>query len=96
MTKEEQLSVSKLCNFFCSPHVFVHMEDTCSKSLLEVEKETFADAPILDKSFKTNSELGAVRLVRTCCKAFSKGGDERSGQYCNFNTYAKNSYKSIL
>jgi hypothetical protein len=27
--------------------------------------------------------------VRTACKAFSKGGDEKNGQYLNFHTYCK-------
>ncbi|XP_053392120.1 uncharacterized protein LOC128554835 [Mercenaria mercenaria] len=91
MTNEEQLSISRLCNFFCSLHALVHMAETCSKSLVEYEKNI--DAPILDISFKKETESGTVRLIRTTCKSFSKGGDEKNGQFLNFETYAKDFLK---
>lgn len=28
---EEQMSISKLCNVFCSLHALVHMAETCDK-----------------------------------------------------------------
>ena len=31
--------------------------------------------------FANKNESGAVRLVRTCCKCLSRGGDEKSGRY---------------
>ncbi|WAR00569.1 SPIN4-like protein [Mya arenaria] len=54
-------------------------------SLLNAGRE----APILDPTFKNSAEPGTVRLVRTACKAFSKGGDEKNGQYLTFQTYSK-------
>ena len=51
MSTEEQTSVSKLCNFFCSIHALVHMAETCSKSLVELKNYLFDDAPILDIFF---------------------------------------------
>ncbi|WAQ97233.1 hypothetical protein MAR_029923 [Mya arenaria] len=90
MTNEEQLSISKLCNIFCSLHALVHMAETCSKSLITYELDI--GPSIFDPSFKNDSEPGTVRLVRTtACKAFSKGGDEKNGQYLNFQTYCKES-----
>ena len=89
MTEEEQLSVSQLCNFFCSLHALVHMADTCSKTLVESDNATFDEAPILDKTFKKANESGSVRLVRTCCKAFAKGADEKNGQFQQFSTYVQ-------
>ncbi|WAQ95042.1 SPIN3-like protein [Mya arenaria] len=89
MSEEEQLSISKLCNFFCSLHTLVHMAETASKALIEYEVDTGREAPILDPTFKNSAEPGTVRLVRTACKAFSKGGDEKNGQYLTFQTYSK-------
>ena len=51
MPTEAQTSVSKLCHLFCSLHALLHMAETCSKSLVELENDLFDDAPILDKSF---------------------------------------------
>ena len=87
LSTEEQTSVSNLCNFFCSLHALVHMAEICSKALIEFENEPFDDPPILDKSFKKSYEPGSVRLVRTCCKTFARGGDEKNGQFCNFSSY---------
>ena len=81
MSIEEQTSVRKLCNFFCSLHALVHMAEICSSVLVELENDLFDDAPILDKSFKKNSEPGSVRLVRTCCKAFARRGDEKMDSF---------------
>ena len=69
MTEDEQMSISHLCNFFCSLHALVHMADVCSKTLVETDNLTFDEAPNLEKSFKKANESGSVRLVRTCCKA---------------------------
>ncbi|WAR05051.1 SPIN3-like protein, partial [Mya arenaria] len=84
MSEEEQLSISKLCNFFCSLHTLVHMAEKHPRLSLNMK-----EAPILDPTFKNSAEPGTVRLVRTACKAFFKGGDEKNGQYLTFQTYSK-------
>ena len=52
---------------------------------------------------KTNSEPGSVPLVRTCCKAFARGGealarggDEKNGQFCSFNIYIQDTLKRYM
>jgi len=93
MTEDEQMSISHLCNFFCSLHALVHMADVCSKTLVETDNLTFDEAPILEKSFKKANESGSVRLVRTCCKAFAKGADDKNGQFKPFSTYVQGMLK---
>lgn len=95
-------SVSKLLNFFCGLHSIVHIAETCNKSLLEVEKDIFIDSsvPIHDPAFKKNNESGTARLVRTSCKAFARGADEKSGCHIQFITYIHdclkaNNYRSL-
>ena len=63
------------------------MAETCSKALVELENYLFEGVPILDKSFKKTSDPGSVRLVRTCCKTFARGGDKKNGRFCSFSTY---------
>ena len=73
-------SVGKLLNFFCGLHSLVHFAETSSKALVKVENEIFNNSiPIKDPSFKKSSESGTTRLVRTACKAFARGADEKSG-----------------
>lgn len=69
MFEDEQLSISRLCNFSCSLHALVHMADICAKTFVELDKYMFNDPPIYDSSFRKITETGNVRLVRTCiCK----------------------------
>ena len=80
----EQLSLSKLNNFFCALHVLVHMAEVASKSLVEAEKS-------IDESegnFKA-TEPGTTRLIRTASKAFARGGDEKSGVHGPFQAFVK-------
>lgn len=88
LSEPEQLCVSKLANFFCSLHSLVHMADACSKSLKEAEKGMFeTQPPIFERSFLKATEPGAVRLVRTACKAIAGGADEKSGCHGQFTAY---------
>ena len=88
LNEESKLSVSKLYNFFCGLHSLVHFAETSNKSLIQVEDEFFdGDSPIHDKSFAKQTESGACRLVRTACKAFARGADEKNGCHIQFVTY---------
>lgn len=85
MSADEQLAISKLNNFFCALHALVHMAESANSCIKLVEEATFeGNPPIFDPSFKTASESGSVRLLRTCSKAFACGGDEKSGIYGSF------------
>lgn len=90
MTDSEQSSISKLNNFFCGLHVLVHAAETASACLVEAEKVLFdSEVPIHDPSFRKQKESGCLRLIRTVSKAFSCGGDEKSGVFGPFNLYCK-------
>lgn len=90
----QKSQLTKLCNFFCSLHVLVHLAEAASAALLQYEKTVFdTNPPIHDKSFQKASEPGATRLIRTACKAFAAGGDEKSGMHGNFSTYTRDFLK---
>lgn len=94
LTEDERRSMGKLCNFFCGLHALVHMADTASSCLIETDKIVFGEkAPIFDASFSKKSEPGTTRLVRTTCKAFAEGGDEKSGCYGSFLEFVRPSLK---
>lgn len=78
MSDIEKSSVTKLNNFFCSLHVLVHAAETATVCLFEAEEGLFENViPIYDVSFGKAREPGTLRLIRTVCKAFSCGGDEK-------------------
>lgn len=53
MTEAEQLSVSKLNNFFCTLHALVHAAEAASSCLIEAERGLFESSPpIFDPSFR--------------------------------------------
>ena len=86
----EQTSLSSLNNFFCALHALVHIESNASTALKVTEDGIFENSvPIFDHSFKKLGESETVRLLRTVCKAFSRGGDEKCGIYGSFNVYMK-------
>ena len=49
--------------------------------------------PTLEKQLVNGRESGTVRLLRTCSKAFSCGGDEKSGVYGHFLDFCKDYLK---
>lgn len=72
LDEEDKTILSHLNNFVCGLHSLVHIADIANKSIIEVEKTNFnEDIPIMNKEFQKNSESGTLRLIRTCCKAFS-------------------------
>ncbi|KAJ8313376.1 LOW QUALITY PROTEIN: hypothetical protein KUTeg_009066 [Tegillarca granosa] len=94
MTEDEQMSISKLNNFFCGLHVLVHMAETSNSCIKVVEEASFESVPIFDPGFKVPNESGTTRLLRTCSKAFSMGGDEKSGVYGSFFVFVKDFLKA--
>uniref|UniRef100_A0A8W8L2R4 Uncharacterized protein n=1 Tax=Magallana gigas TaxID=29159 RepID=A0A8W8L2R4_MAGGI len=88
LSDEDQRSASSLLNFFCGLHSLVHFAEACNISLAEAEKGFFEDSPpIFDKSFLQLKEAGTTRLIRTACKALSRGGDEKSGRFRDFSNF---------
>jgi hypothetical protein len=87
MSDAVKSSVTKLNNIYCSLHVLVHAATSC---LLEAERGLFEScAPIYDATFRKINESRCLRLIRTVCKAFSCGGDEKSGAHGPFSIYVK-------
>jgi len=87
-------SLNKLLNFFCGLHSLIHFAETSNVSMLKVEKELFeGESPIEDKSMIKPSEAGTSRLIRTACKAFARGADEKSGCHIQFVTYVQDFLK---
>ena len=90
LTSDEQLACSKLCNFFCGLHVLVHLAESASTAILETEKGFFdGNPPFSNKTFLKATEPGTARLVRTSCKAFACGADEKNGIHGPFQAYIK-------
>ena len=79
ISKEEQLSMARMFNFFCGMHLVVNMAEHISESLKLFEQAHFEQ--------QSDGGSGIVRLIRIACKAFEKRGDEKSGYPLQFNTY---------
>ncbi|XP_033731138.1 uncharacterized protein LOC117320739 [Pecten maximus] len=94
LDEEDRNVLSRLNNFFCGLHSLVHIAEVANQSILEVEKTNFnEDVPIFNKKFQKSLESGTLRLIRTCCKAFSYNGDAKSGCHGPFMTYIKDFLK---
>ena len=88
MSEAQQLSLGKLCNFFCGLHALVHLAEVASSAAREAENGFFGEQlPIMDGSFLKAKEPGATRLIRTACKVAAQGGDEKSGCHGSFLEY---------
>ena len=79
LEESEQSSMSQMFHFFCGMHLLVNMAEHIAESL-----KLFENA-----NGTTESESGAVRLVRTACKAFQRRGCEKSGCPLQFSSYLK-------
>lgn len=88
LSDEDQRSAGSLLNFFCGLHSLVHFAEACNISVAEAEKGFFGDSPpIFDKSFLQLKDAGSTRLIRTACKALSRGGNEKSGRFRDFSNF---------
>ena len=77
LSEDEKTDVGSILVFSCGLHGLVHMAESANKTLIECEKVVFDREmpPAFDVSFVKKSESATVRLIRTCSKAFAKGGD---------------------
>ena len=90
LNEDGKLSVSRLMFFFfCGLHSLVHFAETATKAVTEVEKQIFGPEkpPIHANSYKKDNEPSTVRLARTACKTFFRGGDEKSGCHLPLITF---------
>lgn len=80
---EENMVLIRLNNFFCGLHSLVHFAEVTDKSGAAAEHAHYGglEVPILNPQYRQAGESGAARTVRTVCKAFSRGGDEKSGVF---------------
>ena len=78
LPEDDKTILSRLNNFFCGLHSLVHIAEVINKSLVDIEKNNFnEEVLVFNKKFNKTSESAVVRLIRTCCKAFSLGGDAK-------------------
>ena len=85
LSNEDQTSASQLLNFFGGLHSLVHFAESANISVAKVEKKIFeGNVPTFDASYLKAKESGTARLVRTACKVFSRGGDEKDGRHKEF------------
>ena len=91
LTDEEKAEVGNILVFSCGLLGLVHFAESAYNSLIESERGLFNEGspPAFDKSFVKKTESATVRLIRTCSKAFSKGGDEKSGCHLEFVSYVQ-------
>jgi hypothetical protein len=85
---EDACLVIRLKNWFCGLHQLVHMAEIVSAVSLTAEKGHFQGlGPIHNPSFRGSGESGAARTVRTACKAFARGADEKNGCFGKLSTF---------
>lgn len=89
LSEEERVPVDKLLRFFCGLHSLVHMADVASTSIAEAEKAGAEPAVSGAEQCGKEGESGTARLVRTACKAFARGGDEKSGCHSMFAAFCQ-------
>ena len=90
LTEREKSLCSRMYNFFCGLHILVNLAEVTSKTLQEFElkSEVTKKGAAAESGLVFNhSESGTVRLVRTACKAFTRGADEKSGAYRAFTDF---------
>ena len=75
----EQSSMSQMFHFFCGMHLLVNMAEHVTETLRLFE----------NANGTTENESGAVRLVRTACKAFQRRACQKSGCPLQFSSYLK-------
>ena len=90
LSNEVQESISKMHHFYCVMHVLVHFTKS-DNATINIAEQAHFDGKVLiyDRSFQKKGESGVVRLIRTACKAFAFGGDERTGCHSRFVTWIK-------
>ncbi len=88
MPESERTAIGYLANFFCGLHDLIHIAEASEKAISETEKVLVTANVPEDVRGWTNGAM-TVRLIRTCCKAFAAGADEKNGVYGYFIAFVR-------
>ena len=92
-TPAAKAKLTEMNNFFCGLHLLVSMAETIATSFKTYEdmqtEQNVGALSVPGVSVLNKSEAGTTRLVRTACKAFAKGGDEKSGCHRAWKTFLR-------
>ena len=72
ITPDQQVSLTKMNNFFCGLHFLVALADTASAILQQWES-------LHSNEDGSSSESGTIHLIRTACKAVQKQCSQQAG-----------------
>ena len=92
MEEQEQEKVLKMNEFFCGLHFIVGMTDQAEAGLKVFDQLLFGEGKVGSLKTKrgiSKGESGALRLIRTVCKAVQAKGCEKSGRPVQFQTYLR-------
>ena len=92
LSDSSRSSMMNIAHFWCKMHLIVNFATECDKGLKSYEKLAFTYQPQF--SYDT-AESGAVRLVRTACKACHPHGSEEAGVASHFDTFLKSRKKKM-
>ena len=88
LTEEQQAKASIMNNFFCGLHLMVTFAENFAQCIREIEPDDIGACSSKDnKRFTNRTESHIIRFIRTVCKLFSRGADEKSGCYDSFTTF---------
>ncbi|KAJ8375537.1 hypothetical protein SKAU_G00061170 [Synaphobranchus kaupii] len=77
LSEENKTQFGSMSHFYCKMHLIVNLEEEAKKSLKSFEDVIVQEGK--NKHSFTTNEAGAVRLVRTACKAFTVRGSDEAG-----------------
>ncbi|KAJ8342686.1 hypothetical protein SKAU_G00326140 [Synaphobranchus kaupii] len=77
LSEENKAQFGSMSHFYCKMHLIVNLEEEAKKSLKSFEDVIVQEGK--NKHSFTTNEAGAVRLVRTACKAFTVRGSDEAG-----------------
>ncbi|XP_046550545.1 uncharacterized protein LOC124260311 [Haliotis rubra] len=85
MSNEEKSNCSKINNFFCGLHLLINFAEVTNQVLKKYETACEELSTGVNKT--KPGESGAVKFIRTSCKALARRGDAKSGAYSLFRDY---------
>ncbi|XP_060597475.1 uncharacterized protein LOC132751328 [Ruditapes philippinarum] len=100
LSSEQQTSLTSMHSFFCGLHLLVACAEVSQKCLLEYEKTLKENIGLerddeIKSEYLNTSECATVRLIRAASKCLSRGGDEKSGCFSDFQAYLSMSGRRV-
>jgi hypothetical protein len=92
LNEKQKTLCSKMNNFFCGLHLLIGLADSCEESLKKFER-LFMDGKDIGSAIQPELkryhkyESGILRLIRTACKCFAIGEDEKNGVSSYWKTF---------